>query len=252
MVWDKSHILKELRKRHATGQPLSYNDLARSRQALVSAAAYHFGSYRKAIEKAGIDYATILRRPRWTRQRIIALIKKGKRDGEDLNWSAVVKRRDELGKSAFASLQPRLFGKWDRALHAAGLDADDVSRYRHWDKNAVLSELKSRARESEPMNSGAIQRDDPGLLAAAVRHFKNFDAALRLAKIDPQTVRRRRRWTTAMVLKAIKQRKREGGLLSDSAVRREYPALYGAATRLFKSFSLAREKVGIKFTRKSK
>ena len=35
-------------------------------------------------------------------------------------------------RAAFASLQPRLFGSWDRALHGAGLDADEVNRYRKW------------------------------------------------------------------------------------------------------------------------
>src|SRR5437870_5607932 len=120
MIWDKPRILEELRRQHKAGKDLSYNGLARSLQSLVSAAAYHFGSYRAAVEKAGIDYGDVSRRPRWTKQRIISLIKQAKRDGEDLHWSAVTKRRDELGKAAFASLQPRLFGRWDRALQGAG------------------------------------------------------------------------------------------------------------------------------------
>ena len=109
MVWDKPRIIKELKRLAKAGADLSYNALARKRQALLSAAAYHFGSYRKAVERAGIDYTEVTRRPRWTKPRIIALIKKGKRAGHDLHWSAVTRRRDELGRAAFASLQPRLF-----------------------------------------------------------------------------------------------------------------------------------------------
>src|SRR5580765_977651 len=154
MVWDKPQILKALKKLYKEGADLSYNALARKYQPLVSAAAYHFGSYRSAVEKAGVDYAGIVRRPRWTRAAIIKLIKNGKRDGHDLHWSAVTVRRDELGKAAFASLQPRLFGSWDRALHAAGLDADEVNRYRKWDKARIMWELKARHREHEPLNSG--------------------------------------------------------------------------------------------------
>src|SRR5215212_9429641 len=144
MIWDKPEILRALKKLHKAGQDLSYNALARKRQPLVSAAAYHFGSYRKAVERAGIDYATIVRRPRWTKAAIIGLIKAAKRGDEDLHWSAVTKRRDELGKAAFASLQPRLFGSWDRALHGAGLDADDINRYRKWTKETVVWELRAR------------------------------------------------------------------------------------------------------------
>src|SRR5438874_3178880 len=185
MVWDKPRIKSELKRLYHADANLSYNALARRNQALVSAAAYHFGSYRAAVEAADIDYAAVTRRPRWTKPAIIQLIKQAKRKGEDLHWSAVTQRRDELGRAAFASLQPRLFGRWDRALSAAGLDADEISRYRRWDRNSVAFELRSRAQDHEPLNSGSIQREDSGLHAAAVRHFGSYDRALSAAKVDP-------------------------------------------------------------------
>jgi len=249
MVWDKQKIVAALKRHYKAGVDLSYNALSKRHQSLVSAAAYHFGSYRKAVERAGLDYAEIVRRPRWNRAGIIALIKKARRDGEDLNWSSVTRRRDELGKAAFASLQPRLFGSWDRALHAAGLDADDVNRYRKWDKNTVTYELRARAAENEPLNSGALQQDDPGLHAAAVRHFGSYDKALRGAKLDPTDVRRRRTWTKAQVTAALRDLKRQGGHVSDSAVRKQQSAVYGAAVRLFGSFTAARTAASIKLAR---
>jgi hypothetical protein len=249
MVWDKPKITQALRKLHKQGADLSYNALAKKAQSLVSAAAYHFGSYRRAVERAGIDYAEIVRRPRWSKADIIRQIKEGKRSGKELHWSSVTKRRDELGKAAFASLQPRLFGSWDRALHASGLDADDVNRYRKWDKNSVTSELKSRHRDGESLNSGSLQRDDPGLHAAAVRHFASYDQALRAAKFDPEKVRRRRVWDKSDVIKGLKQARKAGKHLSDSAIRRDQPALYGAAVRLFGSFTAARTSAGIKLSK---
>ena len=161
----------------------------------------------------------------------------------------MTKRRDDLGRAAFASLQPRLFGSWDRALHAAGLDADEVNRYRKWNKDTIVFELRGRAKDHEPLNSGAVQRDDPGLHAAAVRHFSSYDAALRAARLDPGSVRARRSWTEGDVLKGLKAARREGSHLSDSAVRRENPSLYGAAVRLFGSFTAARAAAGIRWKR---
>ncbi|HYO11290.1 MAG TPA: hypothetical protein VER17_20160 [Tepidisphaeraceae bacterium] len=250
MVWDKPRIKAELKRLYRGGANLSYNALARKSQALVSAAAYHYGSYRSAVEAAGIDYAAVTRRPRWTKPAIIQLIKQARRKGEDLHWSAVTKRRDELGRAAFASLQPRLFGRWDRALSAAGLDADEVSRYRRWDRNTVAFELRSRARDDEPLNSGAIQREDSGLHAAAVRHFGSYDRALRAAKVDPDAVRRRRAWSRQEVISSLKAARREGQHLADSAVRRQNPALYGAAVRLFGTFTAARTAAKIPWKRK--
>ena len=250
MVWDKEHILRALRKLNRAGADLSYNGLAKRQQSLLSAAAYHFGSYRKAVERAGVDYATVTRRPRWTKGEIIRLIKQGRRDGHDLHWSAVTARRDELAKAAFAALQPRLFGSWDRALSAAGLDADEVNRYRKWTRETIVFELRQRYRDHEPLNSGAIQREDPGLHAAAVRHFSGYDDALRAARIDPEKVRERRSWKKDDVVRGLKNTHRAGRPLSDSAVRREHPALYGAAVRLFGSFTAARAAAGIKWKRR--
>src|SRR5689334_16229570 len=246
MIWDKDEILRAIRKIHKQKKDLSYNAMTRRMQSLVSAAAYHFGSYRAAVERAGIDYATVIRRPRWTRPLIIGLIKNAKRRGDDLHWSAVTRRRDEVGRAAFASLQPRLFGSWDRALHAAGLDADDVSIYRAWDRNTIVFELKERARDHEPLNSGAIQKDEPGLHAAAVRHFGTYDTALRAAGVEPSRVRRRQTWTKDQVTAALRSMKRSGKGVTDSEVRRDNSALYGAAQRLFGSYTKARTAAGVK------
>jgi hypothetical protein len=252
MVWNKKLILRELVRLHKAGADLSYNGLSKRKQPLVSAAAYHFGSYRRAVELAGIDYATVTRRPRWTRGGIIALIKAARRAKEELNWSAVTHRRDELGKAAFAALQPRLFGTWHRALHAAGLDADEVSKYRRWDRNSIIFEIRSLAREDQSLNSGSLQRDDPGLHAAAVRHFGSYDAALTAAKVDPASVRQRRSWDKTEVVRAIRAAARGGKSVSDSSIRRESPALYGAALRLFGTFTAARRAAGVKFSPRKK
>jgi hypothetical protein len=242
LSWDKNQILQTLKKLHKEGKDLSYTQLARRMQPLVSAAAYHFGSYRAAVEKAGIDYAEVVRRPRWTKQQIIKLIKQARRAGEDLHWSAVTKRGDELGRAAFASLQKRLFGSWDRALHGAGLDAQEISQYRKWDRDSIVFELKSRHREHEALNSGSVQKEDPGLHAAAVRHFGSYDAALRAAKVDPAKIRRRQRWSREEVARQLKAFSRKHDV-TDAALRQHAPALYGAVLRFYKSVAGARNAV---------
>jgi hypothetical protein len=244
MAWTRDRILQTLKQLHAKGSNLSYNAMQKKHQPLLSAAAYHFGSYRTAIDRAGIDYAEVLRRPRWSKAAIIKVIKNARKKGQDLHWSAVTKRRDELGKAAFASLQKRLFGKWDRALSASGLDADDVNRYRKWDRNTIAAELKEMHRDGESLSSGAMQKNDPGLHAAAVRYFGRYDEALKAAGVDPDSVRQRQSWTRASVLKAIKQSARTG-VTSDTAIRKVSPALYGAAVRLFGTYVAARKSAGV-------
>ena len=59
--------------------------------------------------------------------------------------------------------------------------------------------------------------------------------------MNPETVRRRRAWTRQEVINALKAARKAGRHLADSAVRREDPALYGAAVRLFGTFTAARD-----------
>jgi hypothetical protein len=250
MHWTKVKIIKELRRLRHLHAPLSYNAMGRRNQSLLSAAAYNFGSYRNAVERAGISYDHIIRRPKWTKGAIIAQLKIARRMGEDLHWSAVTARGDDLSRAAFAALQPRLFGSWDRALHAAGLDADDVGRYRKWDRNSVVFDLRSRAANQEPLNSGAVQQEDAGLHAAAARLFGSYDRALRAAQLDPRDIRQRRRWTRQDVVAGLRKAKRRKVPLTDSSIRRIDGGLYGAAVRLFGSLVKARAAAKITRSRK--
>jgi len=241
--WTRRSILQALRSEYRAGRDLSYNAMARRFQALVSAAAYHFSSYPAAVRQAGIDYAQVTRRPRWTRLKIIRAIKQARRQQADLNWAAVSTRRDELGRAAFAAVQKRLFGSWPRALHAAGLDADEVSCYRNWDRDSVAFELRQLYRDGQDISSGALQKEDPGLHAAAVRHFGSYDAALRAAKVDPDAVRHRRRWDRAEVIRRLRQFQRQHRRLTAAALRTHAPALYAAMVRQFGTLTAARARL---------
>lgn len=245
MRWTKPEIVKKLRELRKLGKSVSYAGLADKQQPLLSAAVYHFGSYRKALDRAGIDYGQIVQRPRWTRTRIIEIIKKARRKGEDLHWSAVTTRGDELSRAAFASLQPRLFGSWVRTLAAAGLDVEEIARYRSWDRNSIVHELRSKAQDGGALSSGSLQKGDPGLHAAAIRYFGGYDAALRAAKIDPLKHRLRRRWTRQEVIDALRKAKKDGVHLSDTHVRQLNSMLYGACVRLFGCFTAARKAAGL-------
>ena len=225
---------------HRKGEDLSYNRLAAKNQALVSAAAYHFGSFRQAVQESGIDYADVLRRPRWSQGRIIELIKKAKRAGEELNWGAVSRRKDELGRAAFASLQKRLFGSWNRALAAAGVDVGKVALYRRWTKATLATALQKLHGAGRPVSSGDLQKSDSGMHAAALRLFGAYDVALKAAKVEPAAVRRRRRWTREMVLAELRSlKKKVRADFSAQLIRARHSALYGAAIRQFGSLRAA-------------
>ncbi|HLL89199.1 MAG TPA: hypothetical protein VK324_07840, partial [Tepidisphaeraceae bacterium] len=217
--WDRNLILKTLRALHRRGQDLSYNALAVKNQALVSAANYHYKSYKRAVEAAGIDYAEVRRKPKWSKENIAALLRKSRRKGLDLSWRAVTLRNDELSRAASAAVHPHLFGTWNKALAAAGLDPQRVARYHRWDGPAVKKELEDRRKRRRPVNASVIQKEVPGLYRAAVRAFGSYDAALAAAGVDPDSARRRRAWTKPAVLDALRAFHAAHGTLSHGVLR---------------------------------
>ncbi len=229
--WDTSKIIDYIRKRHRAGKDISYCATARDNQALVSAANYYLGSYRQAVKRAGIDYSALMHKPRWNHLRVVNAIKQAKKQGIDLSWRAVSLRADEISRAAIAAVRPRLFGSWNKALEAAGLSPDKVSRYQHWSRKDILECLSTRKRKGQDINSGAVQREVPGLYGAAVRMFKTWDEALRAAKIDPETVRQRREWTKQRVIEELVAFKQKHGDIKHTLLRK-YDAGLGRAARL--------------------
>lgn len=192
MRWTQATILAELRQRSRKGATLSHRALREKNRPLANAAAYHFGSYAAALEAAGIPAASVRKRPLWTKDRIIKAIKAARKAKRDLCWSCVVKRGGPLSRAAFAAIRPTMFGSWARALQVAGVDADDYRRYRAWDRESVAFDLKQRYADDEGVNCGAVQSEDPGLYAAAIRYFGSFDRALKAARLMPGKVRVRK------------------------------------------------------------
>lgn len=222
---------------------LSYNALARRHQSLVSAANYHFGSFRQAVLMAGLDYSRIRRKPKWTEEKVIGIIKRARRAGEDLSWRAVTARGDELAHAAMAAVHPQLFGHWNDALLAAGINPQRVSRYRRWNKTSIIDELKLRASKNWPVNAGHIQVELPGLYGAATRLFGSYNKALIEAGIKPEVVRQRRDWSRRKVLSMLEAFQQTHGTLSHTAIRDRDPGLLRAVYKYFPGIKAARARI---------
>src|SRR5687768_10717899 len=74
MKWTRELIKYEIQKRMQSGLSLVMRDVTKSRLDLLSAAAYHFGSWKKAVYASGIKYDDIVQRPKWSKEKIIAAI----------------------------------------------------------------------------------------------------------------------------------------------------------------------------------
>jgi hypothetical protein len=118
--WSNQVIVDRIKELHARGEDLSWRYVSTVLDPQLAAAATkkkHFGSWKAAIEAAGIAYETVRRYKRWDDEAIISRLRELYARGLDLN----AKSMEEHDISLITAARRR-FGSWDRALTAAGLD----------------------------------------------------------------------------------------------------------------------------------
>lgn len=120
--WSKILIVRQIKKLSRTGVDISASNVSRNYIPLFTAASSkrYFHSWRKAVQKCGINYDRILERGRkrrrekltkWDKKRVLKEIKALNPRGMSIAY------RSNL---ALYSAARREYGNWKRALVAAG------------------------------------------------------------------------------------------------------------------------------------
>lgn len=216
-----SQVILRIQERQRTGSPLTNINL--HDPTLARESERHFGRWSKTLLAAGVQ-TTI--RCRWSKRLVIEAIVARQQRGEALSktWT-----EDKL---LFAAAT-RHFGSWTDAMRAAGFEA--IARER-WDRRRVLERLQAWA--SRCGNRG-LYKADPNLVAAAIRFFGSYDAALKAAGLESS----RRFWTEARVVAKIQDRYIAGAPLTAPALVERSLAV--AAKRRFGSWPAAVEAAGL-------
>ncbi len=191
MRWTRKAIIEEIRQLNAAGEELNYSSAEDNHLNLVRAAAWHYGTWKRAIETSGLSYDDVSKYRRWTKERVVAGIREYHAAGGDLSWRVI----SAEGAPALAAAAVRVnigFDTWFAAVTAAGIDYEKVARYRHWTPQRVIEEIQALAEKEAPLSSKLVQQNHPPLYNAAKRRFKQWDSALIAAGIDPDKVRQRR------------------------------------------------------------
>ena len=180
--WNQEAIVGEILRRNETKQDLSYSGMTRDNLPLLRAATRYFGSWQQAIEHAGLNYDDFRRYRAWTNERIVERIRELFADGKDLSWRYVSLTLDP--SLAAAATKKNHFGSWRSALEAAGVDYDEIRRYRDWSEDEVLQRIRERYAEGKPLNAKTLEKDNIALITAARRRFPSWDKTLAAAGLD--------------------------------------------------------------------
>jgi len=242
--WTKEMVVAGIKEQARNGVKLNLSAVQKAKWSLWENAKKVFGSWDEALKAAGFDPEAI--RPKawrlWTEEKIIGFLRQRARKGQKINVSAAM---DASGGVVSAAID--LFGSWDKALEAAGVNPDKVRLHKRWTKERVVAGIRERKKNGLKLNMGAAQVDDSNLTMAAVRHFGSWDRALKAAGIDPQAVKLlwHRSWTKAAVIAFIQERRAKGGKLNRKAVDKDGAGPSGAASRYFGSWDNALVAAGV-------
>jgi len=149
----------------------------------------------------------------WTRADVLAEIRRLHQAGECLRRRDVPVRLYEVGR--------RLFGTWEAAVEQAGLNYEEASDVRRWDREKVIERIRALADEGEPLHATHIKEHDFGLYRAAVKLFPaSWNRALRAAGFDPDEHKLPRgHWDETKAQEWVRQRESEG----QSVLARDVP-----------------------------
>jgi hypothetical protein len=118
--WTRERIVERIKELHTQGVDLSWRNVSLNVDPQLAAAATkksHFGSWREALEAAGLDYDSIRRYREWDDERILKMVREFHEKGLGLNAKSMEQEDITLITAA-----RRRFDSWHQALTAAGLD----------------------------------------------------------------------------------------------------------------------------------
>jgi hypothetical protein len=175
----------------------------------------------------------------WVRRKVIAEIRRLHRAGESLRGKSVPIRLYMAAR--------RHFGTWEEAVKRAGLDYEDVTGVRRWNREKVIEEIRELADRGVSLSATDVQRRFPCLFTAAVKRFPySWSKALRAAGLDPAAHKMPRgRWDATAAGDWVRRRVAQGRpILARNAPRdlQEY-----ARNRLGKSWTDFVESLGIPY-----
>jgi hypothetical protein len=173
--WSKEIIISEIQKRKEDGlsiRPMDIDEL------LYYACVRYFGSWKKALSAAGVEYEGLSHRM-WDRKKVIKAIRKRKKDGLSLSTEVITKEDSGLYYAAW-----KIFGSWKNTIKAAGLKYDKAVPQK-WSKEKVINEIKKLKKKGEKVNHNYVYTHHRPLYSAGYRRFGNWRNVLKAAGVDP-------------------------------------------------------------------
>jgi hypothetical protein len=182
---------------------------------------------------------------KWSKESIGLEIVSMYESGENLNYSNIATNNLALLRAA-----TRYFGTWEAAVNFAGLNYDDIRRYKSWSRERIVARIQELHKEGVDLSwRNVCISVDPQLAAAATKksHFGSWREALESAGLDYDSIRKYREWDDERILKMVRDFHQSGKELNAKNMELEDITLITAARRRFDSWHKALTAAGLDY-----
>jgi hypothetical protein len=183
--------------------------------------------------------------PKWSKESIALEIRSMYESGENLNYASVANSNMSLLRGA-----TRYFGTWEAAVNFAGLDYNQIRRYKSWSRDRIIERIKELHNQGVDLSwRNVCLNVDPQLAAAATKksHFGSWREALEASGLDYDAIRKYREWDDDRVLQMVREFHDKGKELNAKNMENEDITLITAARRRFDSWHQARTAAGLDY-----
>jgi hypothetical protein len=167
----------------------------------------------------------------WTKEKLVAEIKRLYEDGVDLSPTSIQRTHSALFSSARSRSH---FSSWRAAIEAAGLDYDDLKRVKQrWNRDEILVRIREMHAQGHDLLDPRFKVKNRSLYLAACAHryFGSWRRAVQAAGLDHEQMRESRIWTRTRILRTIQDLHAEGRPLGWAYIEEHEPGIYRAARR---------------------
>jgi hypothetical protein len=237
--WSGARVAEKLRELASAGEDLSPLALRKKYGTLSNRAWRLCGSYRKAIEMAGLDYLEVTKHATWDRRSVLRKLRELATSGADVGYRAMHTSHPRLLDAA-----KRAFGSYPNARKAAGVGPEPLTQ---WTNQKIVRELRKLQRAGESLAASRIHTAHPALYDAAKQHFGGYGKALEAIGLKYEQVRLTRAWTNDSIIAELKALDEKDVDMRSLPLRKVDHGLHMAAYKHFGSYQNALEAAGIEY-----
>jgi hypothetical protein len=183
--WTEQSIIQEIVRRKLLGLPIRSIAVSKEDRGLYQAARRHFGKngWERARVLAGLDPREPDSRIIWNTRTVCEEIRFLYKNNISLNTGSLMKN----GYSYIHAAGRKVFGSWEAALTASGLDYAKIQKHRqrgYWTKSRILEAIRRLEQEGVRLSSKHMQQTAGALYSSSVLRFGSWSQAVEAAGIN--------------------------------------------------------------------